>query len=404
MKKLFLLGGSSYLLPVIDAAHKLGAQVITCDYLLDNIAHKYSDQYCDVSVVDKEAVLKIAQELQIDGIMSFACDPGVVTAAYVAENMGLPSCGTYDSVSILQDKSQFRQFLSDNGFNVPKVHSYSSINDAINDKDNIEYPVIVKPVDSAGSKGVTRIDLPTQLKDAATHAFSYSLKKQIIIEEYLEQVGFPSDTDCFSIDGKLVFVSFDNQRFDQTSNNPYAPVAYSWPSSMLPDAKRTLTDEIQRLIDLLHLKTSIYNVETRLSKNGKPYIMELSPRGGGNRLAECLKFATGVDLIDGAVRAALGMQIENIVQKPYRGYWAEIILYSNKDGHFQGIWISDEIKNNVVDQDVWVSLGDDVCRFDSANKAIGSLVLSFPSEQSLERVMSNIPRYVRVITKKTSIK
>ena len=108
MKKLMLLGGSRYLLPVIEAAHKLGCYVITCDYLPDNYAHKYADEYCNVSIIDKEAVLEAAQRLQIDGIMSFACDPGVVTAAYVAEKMGFPFQCSYESACILQDKGLFR--------------------------------------------------------------------------------------------------------------------------------------------------------------------------------------------------------------------------------------------------------------------------------------------------------
>ena len=92
-KKLMLLGGLRYLLPVIDAAHRLGHRVITVDYIPDNIAHKYSDECHNVSILDKEAVLRLARELAIDGIMSFAVDPGVVTAAYVAEKMGLPFQG-----------------------------------------------------------------------------------------------------------------------------------------------------------------------------------------------------------------------------------------------------------------------------------------------------------------------
>lgn len=98
MKKLMILGGSRYVLPVIEAAHVLGLYVITCDYLPDNIAHKYSDEYVNVSIIDKDAVLYAAQEKEIDGIMSFACDPGVVAAAYVAERLNLPSCGPYESV------------------------------------------------------------------------------------------------------------------------------------------------------------------------------------------------------------------------------------------------------------------------------------------------------------------
>ena len=85
-KRLMLLGGLRYLLPIIEEAHRLGVHVITADYLPNNIAHKYSDEYCNVSITDQEATLLAAQERRIDGVISFACDPGVVTAAYVAEN------------------------------------------------------------------------------------------------------------------------------------------------------------------------------------------------------------------------------------------------------------------------------------------------------------------------------
>ena len=124
MKKLLLLGGSRYILPVIKKAHDLGIFVITCDYLPNNIAHKYSDKYCNVSIIEKDAVLKIAEENKIDGVMSFACDPGVVTASYIAEKMNLPFQSSYEATKILQDKGLFRKFLEDNGFNVPHSKRY----------------------------------------------------------------------------------------------------------------------------------------------------------------------------------------------------------------------------------------------------------------------------------------
>ena len=89
MKKLMLLGGIRYLLPVIEVAHKMGVYVITADYLPDNIAHKYSDEYVNVSIIDRDAVLKVAQEKKIDGILSFGVDPGVVTAA--ADSVSRPT-------------------------------------------------------------------------------------------------------------------------------------------------------------------------------------------------------------------------------------------------------------------------------------------------------------------------
>ena len=144
MKRLLLLGGSRYILPVIEAAHKLGYYVITCDYLPDNSAHKYADEYCNVSIIDKEAVLEAAKKLNIDGVLSFACDPGVATAAYVAEQLGLPHSGSYESVSILQNKGRFRKFLADNGFRVPNAKGYTSVEEALGDVDYFNWPVIVK--------------------------------------------------------------------------------------------------------------------------------------------------------------------------------------------------------------------------------------------------------------------
>ena len=399
MKKLMILGGSRYALPVIEAAHKLGLYVITCDYLPDNIAHKYSDEYCNVSIIDKDAVLEAARKLEIDGIMSFACDPGVVTAAYVAEQMGLPSCGSYESVSILQNKGKFRDFLTEHGFNVPVAKGYTNISDALSDVKLFHWPVIVKPTDSAGSKGVTRVDDPKDLEESIKYALSFSHCDEFIIEDFLTKVGHSSDTDSFSVDGELKFVSFSSQRFDEKADNPYTPAAYSWPSSMTAEHQEELRGEIQRLLKLLGMRTSIYNIETREATDGRAYIMELSPRGGGNRLAECLRYATGVDLITNAVRAAVGMPVEGVEQKPYNGCWAEVILHSDNAGEFDYLWIADEIKQNVFEEDLWVERGARVAGFSAANEAIGTLVLKFDNEEELETVMNNTSKYVKVILK-----
>ena len=399
MKKLMILGGSRYALPVIEAAKKLGIYTITADYLPDNIAHKYSDEYANVSIIDKEATLKVAEDLEIDGIISFACDPGVVTAAYVAEKMGLPNVGPYESVCILQNKGRFRKFLSDNGFNVPVAKGYKDIETAIEDKDIFNWPVIVKPTDSAGSKGVTRVDNPEDLRKSIEYALSFSHSNEFIIEDFIKQHGFSSDTDSFSIDGELKFVSFNCQRFDANAINPYTPAAYSWPSSMSQEHQEELKNEIQRLVALLGMKTAVYNIETREGTDGKAYIMEISPRGGGNRLAECIRYATGVDMITDMVRYSVGMEVYDIQQVPYDGCWAEIILHSDKPGVFKELWISDEIRENVIERDLWIEEGTIVGGFEAANEAIGTLVLRLESQEKIEEVLSNQERYVKVILK-----
>ena len=397
MKKLMILGGSRYALPVIKSAHELGAYVITADYLPDNVAHKYSDEYCNVSITDQEATLAAARALKIDGVISFACDPGVVTAAYVAEKMGLPSVGTYEAVSILQNKRRFRKFLEDNGFNVPTARGYTDIGEALKDVGLFHWPVIVKPTDSAGSNGVSRVDDPQQLRDAIEYALSFSRGKEFIVEDFITQHGFSSDTDSFSVNGELKFVSFNSQRFDPKAENPYTPAAYSWPSSMTDAHQRELASEIQRLIKLLGLGTSIYNIETREGTDGKAYIMECSPRGGGNRLAECLEYATGVKLVENAVRAAVGLPIVGVEQKPYDGCWAEVILHSDKAGVFDSLWIDDSIQACVVERDLWIEPGTKVGGFSAANEAIGTLVLRFETDERLQTVMADPFNFVKVL-------
>ena len=396
-KKLMLLGGLRYLKPVIDAAHKQGYYVITADYLPNNIAHKWSDEYCNVSIVDKEAVLREAQRLQIDGIMSFACDPGVVSASYVQNKMGLPSFGPFESVEILQNKDKFRAFLQKHGFNVPQAKGFDSVEAAMSETSWYPWPVIVKPTDAAGSKGVTRVDRVEDLRSALEYAMKHSLSGHIIVEEFIEKEGCSSDTDSMSIDGKLVFTSFCAQHFDAEATNPYTPAAYSWPSTFTKEQEDYLTSEIQRLITLLELKTVVYNIETRIGINGKPYIMELTPRGGGNRLCEMLRYATGVDMITTITRAIVGDPIlEPIEQKPYNGHWAEVILHADKEGIFDHLEISKDLHAEIIEEDLWVKQGDHVDSFEGANNAIGTLVLKFQSAEELESAITNQKGWLKV--------
>lgn len=391
-----LLGGLRYLIPVIKAAHEMGVYVITVDYIPDNIAHKYSDEYHNLSIIDKEAVLKLAQELKIDGIMSFAVDPGVVTASYVAEKMGLSFAGSYESVRILQNKDLFRKFLSDNGFNTPQAGSYHTLDEASEDIRRFSFPLIVKPTDSAGSKGVTRIDSINELESAFSYAKGNSISGTIIIEEFIEKKGCSSDSDSFTVDGKFAVTTFSAQRFDNEAENPYTPSAYSWPSTFTREEEEYLSSELQRLANLLKLGTSVYNIETRIGLNGKPYIMEVSPRGGGNRLCEMTRYATGTDMITAAVKAALGLPFE-IKQQPLSGHWAEVVLHSEQDGIFKALEISPTLRPHIIEEDLWVAPGERINAFRGANDAVGTLVLKFDNPEELEEYLSEINKYYKVI-------
>ena len=385
-----LLGGLRYLLPVIEEAHKLGVYVITADYLPNNIAHKYSDEYCNVSIIDKEAVLKAAQDLKIDGVLSHAVDPGVTTAAYVAEKMGLPFQCSYKAACILQDKSLFRKFLSEHGFNCPKAKGYDNVENALKDVDYFNWPVIVKPVDSAGSKGVTKVEDKAKLKAAIETALSASLSKNFIIEDFLDKVGAQSSADIFTVDGKLVYPAYSDQLFDKNAANPYTPAIEIWPASMEQKYQDDLTAQLQRLFTLLGVKSGIYNVESRVCSDGKAYIMEVSPRGGGNRIAELQDMATGQSLIVGEIKKALGMPMDNITAPQYDGVWCNYILHSSKEGVLVSVDIDPEFKRkHVRDIGLIAKPGDKVVPFSGANNSLGTLFLQFETREELDKALEN---------------
>lgn len=399
MKKLLLLGGSRYAIPVIETAHKLGIYVITCDYLPNNIAHKYSDEYCNISIIDKEATLEAARNLNIDGVMSFACDPGVVTAAYIAEKLGLPFQCSYESAVILQDKGLFRDFLTKNNFNVPHAKRYTDKNSPFDDIDFFTWPVIVKPVDSAGSKGVTRVDSVEELKNAIEIAIDNSHNGVFIIEDFLTFEGYHSSADPFSINGELKFVTYSDQLFDSEADNPYTPSMIIWPTSMKEEHQQTLTEETQRLIKLLNMKTGIYNIETCVGIDGKPYIMEVSPRGGGCKIAEIQKYAFGVDLIENEIRKAVGLPVNDINQTECDGYWCEMVIHARpgQSGIFKELVIDPEIKEKYVKLvDMSAKEGTVVKPFTGANMSLGDMFLRFDSREELDELMSKSNEWLRI--------
>ena len=232
-KKILLLGGSAQQIVAIEKAKELGFYTVLCDFLPDNPGQYVADKFYLVSTTDKDAILKVAEAEKIDGILAYASDPAAPTAAYVASQMGLPG-NPYESVEILCNKDRFRSFLEQHNFCTPKAFGYTNLNDALADlkKNQFHFPVIVKPVDSSGSKGVGRIDGLEEATAKLEYAMSFSRSKRIIIEEYVEKFGYQIAGDGLSVDGKLVFRYFANDHFNPKCVNPFVPISASFPYNM----------------------------------------------------------------------------------------------------------------------------------------------------------------------------
>jgi len=400
-KKILLLGGSAQQIVAIEKAKELGFYTVLCDFLPDNPGQHYADKFYLASTTDKEAILEIARREEIDGIVAYASDPAAPTAAYVAEAMGLPG-SPYKSVEILCNKDQFRTFLSENGFHTPLARGYRDIESAHKDiSDGVfKLPVIVKPVDSSGSKGVSQINTADEALPILKYAMSFSRDGRIIVEEYVTMYGYQVAGDGLSVDGELVFRYFANDHFNKRCVNPFVPISASFPYNMPAEVHDKVHAEIQRLITLLGLRTTTYNFDIRVDKDYNVYLMEIAPRDGGNYIPQIIKYATGVDLVECSIKAAMGEAIDTSSFGKPEGYWAYFAVHSLKDGILDKVEISPEVeKNNIVENHILKSPGDEIRAFTGANTTLGILIMKFDSLEQMLHMMDHSEEWIRVVLK-----
>lgn len=391
MKKLLILGGTYFQIPAIKYAKSRGYYIITCDYLPDNPGHKLADEYYNVSTTDKEAVCLLARQLEVDGILCFASDPAAPTAAYVSEQLGLPG-NTFDNVCKLGEKHLWRKFLKDNGFNVPKAASYTSFENVL--VDDWHYPVMVKPVDSSGSKGITKVLEPSAIKAAFDYALTYSRVKIILIEEFIERVGPQIGGDGFYGLNHLDFVCYGDQVVDEKING-YVPCGMKFPSLISESLKQRITADIERAISLSGLRNLSFNLEVMIDKYENIYLMEIGPRNGGNCIPEVIQLFTNVNMVALAVEAALGNNLSIVPQNNNKCY-AYYAIHSLKAGIYKGFDILTSFKKNVINSYLFLKEGAKIGSFLGSNQTIGILLLEFDTRQEMDNFFKEPTEYINL--------
>jgi biotin carboxylase len=396
MRKILMLGGSHFQIPAIKYARDVGYYVITADYLPDNPGHQFSHEYHNVSTVDKEAVLRLAKKLSIDGIISYASDPGAPTAAYVAQNLDLPG-NPYESVLILQRKDLFRKFLKENGYLVPVSDSFSNIEEARGfASDRLKSsPVVIKPVDSSGSKGVSVIKDLGQFDMAYESAEKYSVSNFVLVEDFIEKAIYEMDGDGFVWQGKLVFACFGNQHNDLACN-PYVPTGISFPYIQKTHIQEKAYDIVDSILGKLNMQVGGLNIEYLTDKDENIYILEIGPRSGGNLIPEVIRYTTGVDLIAYSIDGAMGNDCSDLKMKETNGYYSSYILHSQNDGVVQDVHIDPSISDKIVQQQILVKPGDHVEKFNGSNSTLGTFVLKFENSKEMTSCLDRMNDYIRI--------
>lgn len=388
-----MLGGSAQQVVAINAARDLGYYTVLCDYLPDNPGQYVADKYYNASTTDIEAVYEIAMTEKVSGILAYASDPAALPAAIVAERLGLPT-NPAKSVEILGVKHKFRRFLSDNGFACPKFHTFHPTDDVEEIKDAVNgfsFPIVVKPTDSSGSKGVTTLNGTDGLPEAIAWADSYSRNKILIAEEFIYR-GFPDVVggDIFVDDGKIVLFG-DMTCLRGDHGKGLVPIGERFPAGLNVIETKRIHADLQRLVTMLGIRFGELNIEVLLDKDDNVHFLEVGPRAGGNMIPIQLSDAFGVDLVRANVQAAMGEKPDFIGKavEPLSGCYMHYVLHSYKAGLFGGIEIDVSVRKNVYREVIYKRPGDKVEVFDGAGKALGIIFLHFNTVDEMEIFCEN---------------
>ncbi len=383
-KKILMLGGSAQQVPAIKTAKEMGYEAILIDYLPDNPGRHEADKWYQESTTDVETVYRIAKQEGVSGILAYASDPAALPAAIVSERLGLPT-NPANSVEILGVKHKFRKFLQDNGFPCPKTFTFSPdtpIDKVLNGLSGLNFPIVVKPTDSSGSKGVTFLESVDKIEAAIRHADEYSRNKIIIAEEFIQR-GFPDviGGDIFVENGRIALYG-DMAALREEEGKSLIPIGEKKPNGLNDKQREALRLELQKVITALDIRNGELNIELLIDKDDVPHFLELGPRAGGNMIPIQLSDAFGVDLIKANILAAMGEPVNLDPIEPKDCYMT-YVLHSHKDGVFSGVEFSEEIEPYVYRKVIYKNPGDKVEAFDGAGKALGIIFLRFPDAESM---------------------
>ena len=425
--KILMLGGGHQQLQAIRKAKGMGLEVIVADYLEHPPGMDEADRFYWISTRDREEILALARQEDVDGILSYASDPAAETAAYVAGQLGLPG-GYVEAAEILGHKGRFRQFLLEHQIPVPE-HTYltgwmkgdESLHECqqcackTGETDCIvdglaAQSILIKPADSSGSKGVTVLHTPDQIKlfEAYQKALSFAFRGDVLAEEYIPY-GYRNliGGDVIVRNGEIVCLGLMDCVREQ--DHPLVPCGKIWPCG----ADETIRDRIAEIITLtaheLHVSDAEMNVEFIVRDDGTVYPIEIALRCGGNGIPQLLSDATGVDWIREEVLRTLrgGQQKDwnapgekNAVQQEENhsvgGIYATYNLHANTNGLYAGYELAEELAAHLYREELFCCVGDEAKPYTDASGIIGILYFRFDSREEAERYLFHMQQYLQI--------
>jgi biotin carboxylase len=390
-KRLMILGAGPSQLPVIRRAVDLGFYVITVDYIPGNLGHKHSNQYVNCSTVDQAGILRVAKELKIDGILTFASDVATPTVGFVAERLGLPG-GSAFVAETMSNKAKFRTFQQEQGLDSPAFVVGQCLEDIQDRVAALSPPLMFKPVDTSGSRGISSVGDRNHggLSKAFDYAQLWSRSKLVCVEEFVS--GIDVSGDGFLVDGQLSAV------ITQKFKRGFLPTGHSLPTKISEKDQSRVLAEVAATCRTLGYINGPLDFDVRVSSE-RTVVLEMSPRLGGNGIPNLITRATGVDLIGATLSFALGQSV-NLPANPEVvkscGSW---ILGSSQKGRLETIASEPELRAAVPEVFEFVvhyRAGDEIPRFEHGGDSLGCVLFDCPSGSSYEEMLDRVSSALRL--------
>lgn len=297
-----VLAGTHPHIPLIDNLKARGYHVLLVDYLESPPARKAADEHSRVSTLAMDDVLALARERKAALVISACVDRANVTAAYVAERLGLPRPYDFATAELVANKLRMKEELVRLGIPTAAFRVLGSAAEAA--QLAMSLPVVAKPIDTGGSKGVRKASNAEELRLAVDEAFSVTRSAQILVEEFLE--GEEVSADCVVQNGEPHILVL-RKRYVQRSVDGAVLSAYASVSpARIPAAARAAIQRATRDIARgFGLRTTPLLVQFMVHGDDAR-VIEFAPRVGGGLNYRFVLLNTGVDIIDATVNAYLG--------------------------------------------------------------------------------------------------
>ena len=381
-------GGNASELQIINAAHRLGLYVITSGSNKYAPAHQFSDEYVEADFSDREWMLTVAREKQIDYMCSNSNDIGLLSTAYVCEKLGLPGHDSYETTLKLHHKDRFKQLAKKLQLHVPEGESFADRAAAIDYAISRQYKVIIKPIDLVGGNGVSVADTKDAIISGIDKAFRDSLNKRIIIERFVE--GTAHSLSTYIENQKVINYYSDNE---YTLGKAFKISTSEGPATDFDLVRDILISDAEKVAEELKLVDGTLHMQY-LMHDGRPYILEMTRRTCGDLYSVPESYALGFNTVDWKLRAECGMSIHDMPRTKQQGFYGRHCIVGPKCGITDGIVLDKELERCVLQKWLWGSYGFQInnCK----NDILGLLFFKFESKEQAKSVVRNINQMIDV--------